>query len=101
MIVFSEAIDSLSASIGPPGSASEIARPATSGARPSRVHSSSVKSALVVMSGPYRGTARARERRAAARAPSAPPPGRVIEPVDAALGVVGDPVGLRHDAIDV
>ena len=43
------ALDSLSASIGPPGSASVIAIPATRGARPSRAHSSSVKSALVVM----------------------------------------------------
>jgi hypothetical protein len=43
------AVDSFSASIGPPGSASEIALPATSGDRPSRVHSSSVKSSRVVM----------------------------------------------------
>ena len=37
------------ASIGPPGSASEIAMPATNGARTTRDHSSSVKSLFVVM----------------------------------------------------
>ncbi len=36
------AIDSLVSSIGPPGSASEIANPATSGERLSASHSSSV-----------------------------------------------------------
>jgi hypothetical protein len=43
------ALVSLTASIGPPGSASEIAMPATSGARPRRAHSSSVKSVFVDM----------------------------------------------------
>ena len=38
-----DAIVSLATSIGPPGSASEIATPATSGARRILVHSSSVK----------------------------------------------------------
>jgi hypothetical protein len=47
--VFSVAAVSLTASIGPPGSASEIAMPATNGARLRRVHSSSVKSAFVVI----------------------------------------------------
>src|SRR3954447_12095198 len=42
------AIVSLAASIGPPGSANEIARPATNGARTTRVHSSSGKSLFVV-----------------------------------------------------
>src|SRR5215203_7389205 len=42
------AIVSLAISIGPPGSASEIAIPATSGARRTRTHSSSLKSLLVV-----------------------------------------------------
>ena len=46
--VFSVAIVSLVASIGPPGSASEIAIPATNGARTIRRHSSSVKSLFVV-----------------------------------------------------
>jgi hypothetical protein len=40
---------SLTASIGPPGSAREMASPATNGARLSRAHSSSVKSALDVI----------------------------------------------------
>src|SRR3954454_7656660 len=40
---------SLTTSIGPPGSDSEIAMPATNGARLSRAHSSSVKSALPVI----------------------------------------------------
>ena len=44
----SVAIVSLAASIGPPGSASEIAMPAMNGARTIRVHSSSVKSSFVV-----------------------------------------------------
>src|SRR4051794_21942727 len=44
-----EAIDSLAASIGPPGSASVIAIPATKGARTTRTQSSSEKSAFVVM----------------------------------------------------
>ena len=48
MAVLSAAIDSFTASIGPPGSASEIAIPATIGERSRRAHSSSVKSALVV-----------------------------------------------------
>src|SRR3954453_1243423 len=47
--VFSTAAVSLSASIGPPGSASEMPIPATIGARFSRAHSSSVKSAFEVM----------------------------------------------------
>ena len=47
--VFSVAEVSLTSSIGPPGSASEIAIPATNGPRLSRVHSSSPKSALVVI----------------------------------------------------
>ena len=51
---FSVAIDSLAVSIGPPGSASEMARPATSGARRTRVHSSSVKSVFVVTRRPGR-----------------------------------------------
>src|SRR4051794_26540584 len=38
--------------MGPPGSASVIARPATSGARPRRSHSWSVKSALDDMNAP-------------------------------------------------
>src|SRR6478735_5228221 len=50
-----EAIDSLAASIGPPGSASVIAMPATNGARTTRTHSSSEKSALVVMWFPFVG----------------------------------------------
>jgi hypothetical protein len=45
----SDAMVSLATSIGPPGSASEIATPATSGARRIQVHSSSVKSCLDVM----------------------------------------------------
>ena len=40
------------ASMGPPGSASEIAMPATNGARTTRDHSSSVKSLFVVTVGP-------------------------------------------------
>ena len=44
-----DATDSLATSIGPPGSASEIATPATSGARRIRVHSWSVKSCSDVM----------------------------------------------------
>ena len=48
MAVRTVAIVSLVASMGPPGSASEIAMPATIGARSTRVHSSSVKSVLVV-----------------------------------------------------
>ena len=44
-----DATVSLASSIGPPGSASEIATPTTSGARRTRVHSSSVKSCLDVM----------------------------------------------------
>src|SRR4051794_13966816 len=47
------AIASLAASIGPPGSASAIASPATNGARTIRVHSSSEKSFLVVMACPF------------------------------------------------
>src|SRR4051812_29889676 len=47
--VLSVAAVSLTASIGPPGSAREIAIPATNGARLSRAHSSSVKSTLVVI----------------------------------------------------
>src|SRR5688572_14769036 len=43
------ALVSLNASIGPPGSASEIAMPARNGARLTRVHSSSLKSVLEVM----------------------------------------------------
>src|SRR6188472_4463948 len=46
---FRVAIVSLAASIGPPGSASEIARPATKGPRTILVHSSSVKVSFVVM----------------------------------------------------
>jgi hypothetical protein len=46
------AIDSLAISIGPPGSANEIAIPATNGARRTRTHSSSVKSLFVVMTHP-------------------------------------------------
>ena len=45
---FSDALVSLASSIGPPGSAREIAIPATNGARRTRTHSSSVKSLLVV-----------------------------------------------------
>ena len=48
MACFRVAIVSLVASIGPPGSASEIAIPATNGARTIRRHSSSVKSLFVV-----------------------------------------------------
>src|SRR6187401_3463097 len=48
------AIDSFAASIGPLGSAREMARPATNGARTIRLHSSSEKSLLVVMAGPFR-----------------------------------------------
>src|SRR6266540_1946184 len=44
-----DAIVSLVSSIGPPGSAIEIAKPATNGARRIRIHSSSVKSFLDVM----------------------------------------------------
>src|ERR1700761_8716204 len=44
----SVAMVSFVASIGPPGSASEIAMPATNGARTIRAHSSSVKSLFVV-----------------------------------------------------
>ena len=47
--VFNAAEVSLTASIGPPGSAIEIDRPATNGARLSRAHSSSVKSAFDAM----------------------------------------------------
>src|SRR5215218_7958911 len=46
---FKDAADSLASSIGPPGSAREIAIPATRGARRTRTHSSSVKSLFVVM----------------------------------------------------
>src|SRR5215213_11711593 len=46
---FKDAEDSLASSIGPPGSAREIAIPATNGARRIRIHSSSVKSLFVVM----------------------------------------------------
>ena len=46
------AIDSFAASMGPPGSASEIAIPATIGARTIRAHSSSVKSSLIVKACP-------------------------------------------------
>ena len=49
--VFSVADVSLTASIGPPGSASEIAMPATNGARLIRAHSASVKSAFEVIIG--------------------------------------------------
>ena len=52
--VRTDAIVSLVASIGPPGSASEIAMPATIGARMTRVHSSSVKSFLVVTYASFR-----------------------------------------------
>ena len=48
--VRSVAAVSFTASIGPPGSASEIAMPAMNGARLSCVHSSSVKSVFDVMS---------------------------------------------------
>ena len=48
---FIVAIVSLAASIGPPGSASEIASPATNGARTIRVQSASEKSLLVVTVG--------------------------------------------------
>src|SRR3954452_15310518 len=47
------AIDSFAASMGPPGSASAMARPATNGARTIRVHSSSEKSFLVVTTCPF------------------------------------------------
>jgi hypothetical protein len=47
------AIDSFAASIGPPGSAREMARPATNGARTIRLHSSTEKSLLVVTAGPF------------------------------------------------
>jgi hypothetical protein len=47
------AIDSFAASIGPLGSAREMARPATNGARTIRLHSSSEKSLLVVTAGPF------------------------------------------------
>ena len=43
MVLRIVAIDSLAASMGPPGSANEIANPATMGARTMRDHSSSVK----------------------------------------------------------
>src|SRR5215212_8867042 len=49
---FKDAEDSLASSIGPPGSAREIAIPATNGARRTRIHSSSVKSLFVVMTRP-------------------------------------------------
>src|SRR3954452_12767507 len=49
---FSDAAVSFASSIGPPGSDSEIAMPATNGARLTRVHSSVVKSALSVIHGP-------------------------------------------------
>ena len=52
MAVLISAMDSLALSIGPPGSASEIASPATNGARTTRVHSSSGKSCLVVTTTP-------------------------------------------------
>jgi hypothetical protein len=42
------AIDSFVTSMGPPGSAREIAIPATNGARRTLIHSSSVKSLLAV-----------------------------------------------------
>ena len=48
MAVLAVAIVSLVASMGPPGSANEIAIPATIGARTTRAHSSSVKSSLVL-----------------------------------------------------
>src|SRR5687768_5838627 len=51
---FTVPIDSLASSIGPPGSAMEIASPATNGARRTRAHSSSVKSLFVVMTSPPR-----------------------------------------------
>src|SRR5215211_7632335 len=50
---FKDAADSLASSIGPPGSAREIAIPATNGARRTRIHSSSVKSLFVVMTRLY------------------------------------------------
>ena len=48
------AIVSLESSIGPPGSASEIAMPAIIGARRTRTHSSSVNAASAVMSNSFR-----------------------------------------------
>ena len=47
--VFNVAAVSFANSIGPPGSENVIAMPATNGARLSRVHSSSLKSALPVI----------------------------------------------------
>src|SRR5688500_3087540 len=47
--LFNAAMVSFVASMGPPGSASEIAIPATKGARTTRDHSSSVKSLFVVI----------------------------------------------------
>ena len=52
MTVFSAAAVSFASSIGPPGSDSEIAMPATNGARLIRAQSSSVKSALPVIPAP-------------------------------------------------
>ena len=52
---FTVAIDSFAASIGPLGSAREMARPATNGARTIRRHCSSEKSFLVVTVGPFVG----------------------------------------------
>ena len=52
MALFIVAIDSLAASMGPPGSASEIASPATIGARTTRDHSSSVNALFVVTACP-------------------------------------------------
>jgi hypothetical protein len=49
---FNDADVSLVSSMGPPGSAMEIAIPATNGARRTRTHSSSVKSLFVVMTSP-------------------------------------------------
>src|SRR5690349_3970510 len=51
------AIVSFAASIGPPGSASEIARPATNGARTIRAQSSSEKSLFVVTPHTFRAPA--------------------------------------------
>ena len=53
MVLRIAAIDSLAASMGPPGSATEIASPATMGARTMRDHSSSVKALFVVTAGPF------------------------------------------------
>ena len=48
MALFSDATDSLVASIGPPGSARDRAIPATRGARTTRTHSSSLNAVFVV-----------------------------------------------------